>query len=225
MLFKRKEMKKYLYLGITLSVLLSSCTQETKVEQVVYEGSAKEAIIDNLLSRRAIRKFTDQQVSQDQLDTIMKATIYAPSALNKQAWEIRFIQNPKIIAEINQRFLTFAQGKEFQGSAAKYREPGFSISHHAPTFVVIATEKGAAHARLDAGIALQNILLSSHALGLGTCPLGTIVPILNLPENADLLRLINIPEDYEVTINVALGYPAESPTAPVRYSDKVKVIR
>lgn len=67
--------------------------------------------------------------------------------------------------------------------------------------------------------------MSSHALGLGTCPLGTIVPILNLPENADLLRLIKIPEDYEVTINIALGYPAESPIASVRYSDKVKVIR
>lgn len=218
-------MKKILFLSLVFPLLFLSCKEETKVEQVVYQGSSKEAIIDNILSRRAIRKFTDQQVSSEQLDTIMKAAIYAPSALNKQAWEIRVIQNQKIINEINQRFLAFAQGKEFQGSAAHYREPDFSISHHAPTFIVIATEKAAAHARLDAGIALQNILLSSHALGLGTCPLGSIVPILNLPENADLLKLMNIPEDYEVSINIALGYPAENPTAPIRYSDKVKIIK
>jgi len=225
MLFKSHRMKKYIFLGITLSVFMLSCTEETKVEQVVYQGSDKEAIIDNIMSRRAIRKYTTQQVSQEQLDTIMKAAIYAPSTLNKQAWEMRVIQNSKIIEEINQRFMAFAQGKELQGSAARYREPGFSISHHAPTIIVIATQKGAAHARLDAGIALQNILLSSHALGLGTCPLGTLVTVLNLPENEDLLRLINIPEDYEVTINVALGYAAENPKAPIRYADKVKIIR
>ena len=72
---------------------------------------------------------------------------------------------------------------------------------------------------MDCGIALQNILLSSKALGLGT-----LVPILNLEENSDLLELINIPEGYEVAINIALGYPAENPDAPERYSDKVKII-
>lgn len=208
----------------TLPFLAAGCS-EKKMEQVVYEGENREAIIDNILKRRAIRKYTDEQVSQEQLDTIMKCAIFAPSALNKQSWEIRVIQNSTIIDEINNRFLAFAQGKEFQGSAAHYREPGFSISHHAPTFILIASEKGSPYAKLDAGLTLQNILLSAHALGLGTCPLGTLVPILNRPENADILELVNIPEDYEVSINIALGYPAESPEAPIRYSDKVKVIR
>ncbi len=205
-------------------ILFAGCN-EKKVEQVVYKGSNKTAIIDNILKRRSIRKYTDQQVSQEQLDTIMKCAIYAPSALNKQTWEIRVVQNPKIIEEINKRFLAFAQGKEFQGSAARYREPGFSILHHAPTLIVIAGEKGSPYTKLDAGLALQNILLSSHALGLGTCPLGSLVPVLNLPENADILKLLNLPENHEVTINIALGYPDENPTAPIRYSDKVKIIR
>jgi len=209
---------------ICATILFSGCN-EKKVEQVIYKGSNKSAIIDNILQRRSIRKFTEQQVSQEQLDTIMKCAIYAPSALNKQTWEIRVVQNPKIIEEINKRFLAYAQGKEFQGSAARYREPDFSIMHHAPTLIVMAGEKGSPNTKLDAGLALQNILLSSNALGLGTCPLGTLVPVLNLPENADILKLLNLPENHEVTINIALGYPDESPTAPIRYSDKVKIIR
>lgn len=223
MRFNIKIMKKILLSAVAFMAIVSC--NEPKMEQVVYEGSDREAIIDNILNRRAIRKYTDQQVSQEQLDTILKSAIYAPSTLNKQAWEIRAVQNPGIIAEINKRFLAFAQGKEFQGSAARYREPGFSISHNAPTLIVIATEKGLAHAKLDAGIALQNILLSANAIGLGTCPLGTLVHILNLPENADLLRSMNIPENHEVTINIALGYAAESPEAPIRISDKVKIIK
>lgn len=216
-------MRKLFFLG-TIILGLTGCS-EPKIERIVYEGSNKDAIISNILNRRSIRKYTDQQVSEEQLDTIMKCAIYAPSVLNKQPWEIRAIQNQSIIEEINKRFVAFAQGKEFQGSAARYREPNFSISHHAPTLIVIASDKSNSYSKLDAGLALQNIVLSANALGLGTCPLGTLVPILNLPENEDLLRLLNIPEGYEVTINIALGYPAESPKAPIRYSDKVKIIR
>lgn len=222
--FNISSMKKSIFLGVIVSLFMFGC-KEPKVEQVVYEGTNREAIIDNILTRRAIRKYTDQQVSQGQLDTILKSAIYAPSALNKQALEFRAIQNPSIIDEINKRFVAFAQGKEFQGSAAHYRESGFSISHNSPTVIVIASEKTSPYAKLDAGLALQNILLSANGLGLGTCPLGTLVPILNLPENADLLKLLNIPEGYEVTINISLGYPAESPEAPFRHSDRVKIIK
>jgi len=209
---------------VLLLLSMISC-QEPKIEKIIYEGSNKDAIINNILNRRSIRKYTKEQVPTEMIDTIMKSAIYAPSALNKQPWEIRVIQNPEILKEINNRFLSFAQGKEFQGSAANYRNPGFSIFHSAPTLIVIASDKSNPNAKLDVGIALQNILLSAEALGLGTCPLGTLVSILNRSENEDLLKLINIPEGYEVAINVALGYPNESPTAPIRYSDKVKIIR
>lgn len=71
---------------------------------------------------------------------------------------------------------------------------------------------------------MQNILLSARAIDLGTCPLETLVPILNKPENKALLDLINIPEGYEVAINVSLGYPDETPVAPKRFAQKVKII-
>lgn len=215
-------MKKLFYFMLILASL-SAC--DTKPEaKTYYTGNQKEAIIDNILTRRSIRKYTAEQVTKAQIDTVMKSAIFAPSALNKQPWEIRVIQNPKILKEINDRFLEFAQGKEFQGSAAKYREPGFSIFHNAPTLIVIARDKNNPISYLDCGIALQNICLSAHAIGLGTCPLGTLVPILNNEKNKDILQLLNIPEDYEVAINVSLGHPAETPVAPKRFATKVKII-
>ncbi len=204
-------------------ILFSGCKQTP--EPVYYNGTQKEAILDNILSRRSIRKYKEKQVSKSEIDTIMKCAIFAPSALNKQPWEIRVIQNPRLLTDMNKRFLKFAEGKTLQGSAAKYKEPGFSIFHHAPTVIVIARDKSSGISYLDCGILLQNILLSAHAIGLGTCPLGTLVSVLNLPENQDILRAINIPEDYEVAINVALGYPDEQPAAPQRYPEKVKIIQ
>ncbi len=215
-------MKRLLIAFIAVFSLLS-CKEPT-VKKVVYDGSQRNAIIDNILTRRAIRKYTDQQVSKTQLDTILKCAIFAPSALNKQPWEVRVIQNKKLLKEINQRFLNYAQGKEFQGSAKHYREPGFSIFHNSPTLIVIARDVKNNYSMMDCGILLQNILLSAHGIGLGTCPLGTLVPILNLPENKDILELLNIPEGYEVAINVALGYPDEEPIVKKRYGERVKVI-
>lgn len=205
------------------SVLIFSC-EEKPIEQVTYSGNQREAIINNILTRRSIRKYTDEQVSKSQLDTVMKSALFAPSALNKQPWEVRVIQNQELLTEINNRFLNYAEGKEFQGSAAHYREPGFSIFHGAPTLIVIARDKSSSISYLDCGILLQNILLSAHAIDLGTCPLGTLVPVLNREENQDILDLLNIPEGYEVAINVALGYPDEQPVAPKRYPERLKII-
>jgi len=216
-------MIKTTLLSILSIFLLTACSENT-APITRYGGTAREAILDNMSSRRAIRKFTKQQVSKEQLDTIMQHAIYAPSALNKQPWQIRIVQNEKWLTSLNNRFLQFAQGKTFQGSAANYKEPGFSIFHAAPTLIVIARDKNNPASTLDCGIILQNILLSAHAIDLGTCPLGTLVPILNLAENRDLLEALNIPEDYEVAINIALGYPDELPVAKPRYADKIKII-
>ncbi|SFU43187.1 Nitroreductase [Pustulibacterium marinum] len=213
---------KKIFLLIT-TVFIFSC-EEKPAEKITYSGNHREAIINNILTRRSIRKYTDQQVSKSQLDIVMKSALFAPSALNKQPWEVRVIQNQELLTEINNRFLNYAEGKEFQGSAAHYREPGFSIFHGAPTLIVIARDKSSNISYLDCGIILQNILLSAHAIDLGTCPLGTLVPILNLEENKDIIELLNIPEGYEVAINVALGYPDEQPVAPKRYAEKIKII-
>ncbi len=215
-------MKKLIPVIILSLFSLFACNQQPA--GVVYSGTGKSAILDNMITRRAIRKYTTQQVSKAQIDTIMKYSMYAPSALNKQPWEIRIVQNKQWLAELNNRFLKFAEGKTFQGSAANYKKPGFSIFHSAPTLIVIARDKNNPISYLDCGIILQNILLSAHAIGLGTCPLGTLVPVMNRDENRDLLEVLNIPSDYEVAINISLGYPDENPPVKERYADKIKII-
>ena len=124
-------MKKIIYLLSLCSIgliLLAGCKQAP--DPVFYSGSQKDAILNNILTRRSIRKFKEEQVGKSDIDTIMKCAIFAPSALNKQPWEVRVIQNPRLLEDINKRFLKFAEGKTLQGSAAKYKEPGFSIFHH-----------------------------------------------------------------------------------------------
>jgi nitroreductase len=215
-------MRKVLLATFVVMTLISCNAQPPKK---VYEGTHREAILENILTRRSIRKYTAQQISTAQIDTIMKCAIYAPSSMNQQPWEVRVVQNPKWLAELNSRFIKNAEGKNLSGNAARYKQPGFSVFHNAPTLVVIARDKNNPSSSLDCGLILENILLSAHAIGLGSCPIGSAADLLNLPENKDLLEMLNIPEGYDVAVTASLGYPDEVPPVKKRFEEKVKIIK
>src|SRR5690606_18589741 len=85
----------------TLPFLVTSCGKN-ELEQVVYEGSHQDAILDNILKRRSIRKYTDQEVCQEVLDVIMRCAIFAPSATNEQPWEVRVVHKLELLTLINE---------------------------------------------------------------------------------------------------------------------------
>lgn len=206
-------MKKIIPL-LLLILSFAACKEQIAVK--VYDGDSQKAILDNMLTRRAIRKYTEQQVSQAQIDTIMKYSIYAPSAWNKQPYEIRVVQNKQWLDELNKRY------KDAQKTPNS--NPEYSIFHNSPTLIVIAKDLNNDYSSLDCGIVLQNILLSAHGIGLATCPLVLPVPTLNDPDNRDLLNALNISQDYEAAACISLGYAAESPQPRPRSSDRVKII-
>lgn len=218
---------KKLTLSILILAVFCSCTQNDVPK--IYEGDSRMAILDNMLTRRSIRKYTTQQVRKGQIDTIMKYSLYAPSAMNKQPWQIRVVQNKQMLEEITKRYYNYAQqqmnqGQTLIGNSGRINDKGFSIFHNSPSLIIVARDKNNPYSTLDCGIILQNILLSAHAIGLGTCPLALIVPTFNVPENRDLLDAMNISEDYEVAVCISLGFPAESPTMKERFPDRIKII-
>ena len=93
------------------------------------------------------------------------------------------------------------------------------VLHKKPVGFSAALLRGVEHADLvngeplSAAMAVQNLLLATHALGLGSCML--TAPLIA----RDLLdRDLNLPSGYDLTCFVALGYPAETPTEPRRKS-------
>lgn len=210
---------KKIILGF-LILLTISCNNEKNQRPPLNEAE-KNVVIENMLTRRAIRKYTSQQVEKTKLDTLLKSAIYAPSALNKQPWEVRVVQNKVLIDKINERFVAYAKGRNMQGSAARAAEPGFSVFHGATTVIVVARDVENNYSFLDVGLLTQNMLLSAHAIGLGTCPIGSVVPILNDPENSDLTDLLKFPQGYEVALAISVGYPDEKPVAKERFAEKI----
>lgn len=209
---------------VALLFILVACGESEKAKEVSME-SKKNAVVEAIMNRRSIRAYKPEQIDQAQLDTIIQCGINAPSALNKQSWEVRVIQNADLLAAINNRFVENAKGKTLQGSAAKAQEPGFSVFHGAPTLIIVARDKSNSYSAVDCGLFAQNILLSAQSMNIGTCVIGNMASILNDPGSKEFLEAMQMPDSYEVVFGIAIGYKNESPEAKPRDIAKVQYVK
>lgn len=220
--YSGKLMKKIIFTAIALVSLLA-CKQENK--PTISEMGNKNQVIEAIMDRRSIRVYKPDQVDQAKLDTIVQCAINAPSALNKQSWEIRVVQNADLLKSINDRFVEDAKGKSLQGSASKAQEPGFSVFHSAPTLIVVARDKDNPYSAADCGMLTQNILLSAQSMNIGTCVIGSVAGILNDNQSKSFREALDIPDNYEVIYGIAVGYKNETPDAKPRDINKVQYIK
>lgn len=217
---------RLIYLAVALFFAVSACQQpvkeDTQQQTTNLEGS--KSTIETILSRRSIRAYKSEQIKKGELDQIIACAINAPSALNKQPWEIRVIQNPELIKAINDGFVEFSKGKEMQGSASRVQEPGFSVFHGAPTVIVVAHDTKSSTSQVDCGLLGQNILLSAEAQGIGTCVVGGVIGFLSTPEAGKLVSQLNLSEGYKPLYTITVGYKDQEPEAKPRDISKISVI-
>ncbi len=207
------------------SLFFISCQESKKETMTTTEPKHRNEVVEAIKNRRSIRSYKPEQIDQAQLDTIIECGINAPSALNRQSWEVRIIQNADLLKRINDSFVEKAKGKELKGSAARSQEPGFSVFHGAPTLIIVAKDKSNPYSAIDCGLLAQNILLSAESLNIGTCTIGNMASILNDPDAKEFLKEINIPDTHEVAFGIAVGYKNESPEAKPRDASKVQYIK
>lgn len=213
------------FIGFLFVCVLTACQPNQNQTHEMEPLPNTNAVVENILNRRSIRSYKAEQVSDAQLDTLIRCAIHAPSALNKQPWEVRIIQSPELLQAINAGFVRYAEGKNLPGSASKAHTQGFSVFHGAPTLLVIAADEKNAYSAVDCGLMGQNVLLAAQSMQLGTCVVGSVVAFLNTPEAASLVSSLNLPEGYRLLYTIAVGYPNESPEAKPRDASKVQVIR
>ncbi|MDD4054186.1 MAG: nitroreductase [Bacteroides sp.] len=209
-------------LFLLLIIGLSSCS-ESKTKQSMDNVSKEEIVIENILNRRSVRSYKEKQVTQEHLDKIMRCAINAPSAMNKQSWQVRVVQNQELLKRMNQGFIAYSKKNNPEKDFSSFLEPDFSIYHNAPTVIFIARTKDNSMSEIDCGLFVQNILLSAESMDIGTCVLGGLPRYL--VEDKELVSLLDFPDTHELTIAVAMGYKNEYPEAKPRDIEKVQYIK
>lgn len=161
-------------------------------------------MLQTILTRRSIRQFKDMPLSQQQIDSLLKAAFAAPSARNLQPWEFIVVTNPRKLCEMSDL------------------APGAKPMKQAALGIVVCAnlDKNEAleYCEQDCAAATQNILLTAHALGLGGVWLG----MHPTPGRSQRLKVIfGLPENIHPLWMIAIGYPDEEGQIKDKFNPEV----
>lgn len=157
----------------------------------------------NIMTRTSIRRYTDRAVSDAAIDSLLRAGMAAPTAVNKQPWQFVAITDRALLDTL------------------ATKAPGWKPVGRAPLAIVTCGDtslalEGEAQAYWiqDVSAATENILLAANAMGLGAVWCGAY-PIA---ERAETLRhYLSLPENILPLNIIAIGYPAENPLPKEKY--------
>ena len=201
-------------LGIVCGAAMFSCTAPAQQEVKADEG--KNAVIATIMTRRSVRKYQPQAVNRDTMQVIVECGINAPNAINRQAWEVRIVDNPEVIKKLTDLYI--------QDNPKAAEDPNFqNMFRNAPTIAFIANDTTFAYSPVDCGLMAENMILSAWSMGIGSCCLGGPARFMKSnPEANKYLLEMGFSENYDLLLCIGFGYPAETPKAKPRDAAKVK---
>lgn len=155
--------------------------------------------LQTILSRRSVRKFDARQLSDEHLNALLDAGIYAPSGCNRQPWFFTVVQNRAFIAGLEEAVA------KTKGRDSAHYHPFFS----APTVIFVSGNIESEWAETDCAAATQNMLLAAHALQLGGCWIGCCRSTLQGPDREVWKKKLRVPEGYTPFYGISFGYLPE----------------
>ncbi len=169
--------------------------------------SASDAVLENILSRTSIRQYTDDPVSDAQIETLLRAGMAAPSARNLQPWSFVVVTDSTVRASlvtkgVNKMYAEAPCLIVVCGETTMMRKP-----HDAPEDAE-PQEVPNGNWSVDCSAVTENILLAAHSLGLGA------VWTACWPYEdryAPVKELLGIPEKVMPLAIIPVGHPAEDP--------------
>lgn len=167
--------------------------------------------IQDLMTRRSIRKYKPEQITREELETVLNAGMCAPTAMNRQSPIIVAVQNKDDIAYLSKL------NAAVKGMAG---DPFYS----APTVLVVLADAENANAVPDGSLVLGNLMNAAHAIGLGSCWINRAREVFATDEGKALLKKWGIEGDYIGVGNCILGYPDEQPQMKPRKENYVHYV-
>ncbi len=166
-------------------------------------------LTEAILTRRSVRKFTDYSVTDTEITEMIEAARWAPSWANTQVWEFVVVRDKALIEQVTGTYVD--------------KNPATRCSLGASALIVACAKTGVSGCyggkdvtklpnwfMFDLGMAVQNLCLKAHELGLGTVVVG-------LMNHEACRKVLSVPDGYEVVCVLPVGKPfAAAKTGPPR---------
>ena len=202
-------------------LLLALCVTALLSVWLVTESQKKSGVIEAIEARRSVRAYKDIPVEHEKLELLAKCGVLAPSAMNKQEWEVRIVENKEWIDGATAAYLKAVEGTD----KAKYMlTPTFKNIFRNGSAVIFVGAPDGVFSGENVGCMAENIMLAATELGLGTCFLGSVQMMFAEPAMAEYLQSLGFSEGYKLRYALAVGYPDEAPEAKPRDMSKIKFV-
>jgi len=173
---------------------------------------------DAIYTRRAVREFTGEPVTESAISRLIDAAIQAPSAVNQQPWIFSVVRDKTLLSRISNEAKAFMLTNSPAALLSHhFREilgdPKFDIFYHAPALIVIAAAAESPWAVADCALAAENLMLTARSFGLGTCWIGFAQGWL---ATADGKATLKLPPACVPIAPIIVGHPKSEPPAVPR---------
>lgn len=170
-------------------------------------------VINNMKTRRSIRKYKPDMIPEDVLNRITEAGTYAATGMGKQS--------PIIIAVTN---------KEIRDKFSKMNAEIMGVDsdpfYGAPVVLIVLADKARPTYVYDGSLVMGNLMLAAHAEGIGSCWIHRAKEEFESAEGKAFLKSLGIEGDYEGIGHCVLGYTdGEEPKAMPRKENYVYCVK
>ena len=176
--------------------------------------------------------FRNGKIEAEHLETLLEAAIWAPSGGNNQSWLFTAIQNKDALSKINdlvrEGFQHWIPDDDYPGklaAKASTQKEGYHFFYHAPTIIIASNRPNYENAMADCVLALENLFLAAHSLGLGSCYINQLHWLRSDPGVRETLFELGIPKEHTICSAAAVGYIAKESSAPPRREGTTHIIR
>ena len=163
--------------------------------------------IKAMVERRSVRGFKDEQITDEQLNQILKAGMYAPTGRGRQSPIMIAVQDKetiKLLSKMNRQIM----GAEY--------DPFYN----AQTIIIVLADKAIPTYLYDGSLVMGNLMNGAYAVGVDSCWIHRAREEFESDEGKALLKKWGIEGDYEGIGHVALGYRADTLPEPKPRKEK-----
>lgn len=189
-------------------------------------------LMDLIKARHSIRKYTNEQISREDLQTILEAGNFAPNAGGGQRSMVVAIHNKELAAHVGKMNMTNFNRTHLAGSFVSKEQPSTiddpSIKngfYDAPTVICIFAQNNFMFKTADAFCMAENMILQATELGIASCIISRGYETFDNEEGRKQMKEWEVPEGYMCQCFVILGYiDGEQPHSKPRKPGRIKVI-
>lgn len=171
--------------------------------------------LENIKTRRSIRKYKPDMVPQEILNKIIEAGLYAASGMGQQNTIIIQVTNKELRDKISKMNQEIGGWKE-----------GFDPFYGAPVMLIVLAKKDWPNRVYDGSLVMGNLMLAAHDLGIGSCWIHRAKQEFETDWGREFLKSLGIEEEYEGIGHCALGYvDGDYPKAPTIKENRVYYVK